>query len=193
MTALNGVIISPMTYSGASCKSNASPSLRSTAPMRRRAMISTRSVCCATEKICSPTVWPFQRATRARPCATSSISMSSGEGSRRSSRRPDSIRCHARGAPAPRLADGLLGFARDVDRWLRVTDMAILLCFGELGHRVVPVAFDHVVVDHTDRLHERVDDGRTDKLETATDEFFRQRTGHRSLGGNLGARAEAID
>src|SRR5271169_270861 len=45
----------------------------------------------------SPSVWPFQRATLARPWAMSSISMSSGEGSRRSRRRPDSIRCQARG------------------------------------------------------------------------------------------------
>src|ERR1700680_4194988 len=44
-----------------------------------------------------PLVCPFQRATRASPCAMSSISMSSGDGSRRSSRRPDSIRCQARG------------------------------------------------------------------------------------------------
>ena len=57
---------------------------------------STSSVCCATEKICAPRVWPFQRATRARPWAISAISMSSGEGSSRSSRRPDSMRCQTR-------------------------------------------------------------------------------------------------
>src|SRR5215468_1006679 len=34
----------------------------------------------------------------------SSISMSSGDGSRRSSLRPDSMRCHARGAAASALA-----------------------------------------------------------------------------------------
>jgi Tfp pilus assembly protein PilF len=59
-------------------------------------MSSTSSVCCATEKMCAPSVWPFQRATRASPCAMSSISTSSGEGSSRSSRRPDSMRCQAR-------------------------------------------------------------------------------------------------
>src|SRR5690606_17670769 len=42
-------------------------------------------------------VWPFQRATRARPWAMSSISMSNGEGSSRSRRRPDNMRCQARG------------------------------------------------------------------------------------------------
>src|SRR5579863_5337277 len=47
--------------------------------------------------MCAPLVCPFQRATRASPCAMSSISMSSGEGSSKSSRRPDSIRCQARG------------------------------------------------------------------------------------------------
>ena len=46
--------------------------------------VSTSSVCCATEKMCAPWVWPFQRATRASPWAMSSISTSSGEGSSRS-------------------------------------------------------------------------------------------------------------
>src|SRR5438309_843761 len=57
----------------------------------------------------APTVWPFQRATRARPCAISSISMSSGEGSSRSSRRPDSMRCQARGARIAAERAGLVG------------------------------------------------------------------------------------
>ena len=39
------------------------------------------------------------RATRASPCATSSISTSSGEGSMRSSRRPESMRCQTRASP----------------------------------------------------------------------------------------------
>ena len=52
----------------------------------------------ATEKEWAPWVWPFQRATRARPWAMSSISMSNGDGSSRSRRRPDSMRCQARGA-----------------------------------------------------------------------------------------------
>jgi len=43
-----------------------------------------------------PLVCPFQRATRARPWAISAISISSGEGSSRSSRRPDNIRCQTR-------------------------------------------------------------------------------------------------
>ena len=95
-TALNGEIMSPMTYSGASCSSAASRNLRSTRGICSRSTASTSSVCCATEKICAPLVWPFQRATRARPWAISAISISSGEGSSRSSRRPDSIRCQAR-------------------------------------------------------------------------------------------------
>src|SRR5665213_2662998 len=53
--------------------------------------------------MCAPLVWPFQRATRAKPCAMSSISTSSGEGSSRSSRRPDSMRCQARGNSLLRL------------------------------------------------------------------------------------------
>jgi hypothetical protein len=61
-----------------------------------RITASTSNVCCATEKMCAPLVCPFQRATRARPWAISAISISSGEGSSRSSRRPDSIRCQTR-------------------------------------------------------------------------------------------------
>ena len=41
----------------------------------------------------------FQRATNARPCAISSISISTGVGSSRSSLRPDNILCHARAGP----------------------------------------------------------------------------------------------
>jgi hypothetical protein len=63
-----------------------------------------------TEKACSPVVCPFHRATRARPWAISSISMSRGEGSRRSRRRPDSMRCQARGGlGAARFTSGLRG------------------------------------------------------------------------------------
>jgi len=93
---LNGEIMSPMTYSGASCRSAASRTLASTRGACSRITASTSSVCCATEKMCVPLVWPFQRATRASPCAISTISISSGEGSSRSSRRPDSMRCQAR-------------------------------------------------------------------------------------------------
>src|SRR5919202_68378 len=70
--------MSPTTYSGASCSSAASRQCG--AASVRPKIASTRSECCATEKACSPVVWPFQRATRARPWAMSSISMSSGEG-----------------------------------------------------------------------------------------------------------------
>ena len=100
------MIMSPMTYSGASWSITAKrPSaLRSGAVVC--AIVSTISVCWATEKACAPIVWPFQRATRARPWAMSSISMSSGEGSSRSSRRPDSMRCQARGGEGECLGIG---------------------------------------------------------------------------------------
>ncbi len=75
----------------------------------RTAISTTSTECCATEKACGPRVWPFQRATRASPCAMSLISTSKGEGSARSSLRPDSMRCQTRGGraaaltPRPRL------------------------------------------------------------------------------------------
>ncbi|MHC2615434.1 hypothetical protein ACVMGF_006507 [Bradyrhizobium diazoefficiens] len=93
--------MSPITYSGASCSRAASRTRWSTRGVSCRITVSTSSVCCATEKMCAPVVCPFQRATRASPCAMSAISMSSGEGSSRSSRRPDSMRCQARDS-APR-------------------------------------------------------------------------------------------
>src|SRR5262245_6190057 len=36
----------------------------------------------------------------------------------------------------------------------------------------VPIARDEVVIDHADRLHERVDDRRPDELEAALLQFF---------------------
>src|SRR5687768_10270759 len=93
--------MSPITYSGASWTSVASFSRGAVSGCSRPSTCSTSNECCATEKAWSPVVWPFQRATRARPCAMSSTSTSSGDGSRRLRRRPDSMRCQARGgAPA---------------------------------------------------------------------------------------------
>src|SRR6266481_5940746 len=82
--------MSPITYSGASCRRTPRRLARSRR-VRWRAMVSTRSECWATEKMCAPSVCPFQRATRASPWAMSAISTSSGEGSSRSSRRPESM------------------------------------------------------------------------------------------------------
>ena len=89
MSALKGEIMSPMTYSGASWRRSASRPTGAISGVDAAAAISSTSkVCWATEKACVPIVCPFQRATRASPWAMSSISTSSGEGSRRSSRRP---------------------------------------------------------------------------------------------------------
>src|SRR5581483_281028 len=101
ISALNGEIMSPITYSGASWSIVARRPSALMPGLARRTIVSTTSVCCATDSAWSPDVWPFQRATRASPCAMSSSSTSSGDGSRRSSRRPDSMRCQTRGgAPA---------------------------------------------------------------------------------------------
>src|SRR5690606_13243289 len=89
--------MSPMTYSEASCSRAARRHFGSSPGRMWAAISSTTSECWATEKACSLMVWPFQRATRAGPWAMSSISMSNGDGSSRSRRRPDSIRCQARG------------------------------------------------------------------------------------------------
>src|SRR5580704_5307727 len=142
--------MSPMTYSGASWSSTARRPPGSSRGARMRARASTSRQCWATEKIFGPLVWPFQRATLAKPWAISSTSMSRGEGSSRSSLRPDSMRCQARGAPP--LRAGSLGF------FTSLSDSLGKL-FGKFLHGLVTVAGDDVIIDHADGLHEGVDDG----------------------------------
>src|SRR5580698_7765457 len=143
--------MSPMTYSGASCSSTARRRPASSRGTRARAKASTNRQCCATEKIWAPLVCPFQRATRASPCAISSLSTSSGEGSSRSSRRPDSMRCQARGASLPR--EGALPGGLGVG------------LLGNLLNGLMAMTGHDVVVDHADRLHEGIDDGWPAELE----------------------------
>src|SRR5438094_9507946 len=102
-------------------------------------------------------VCPFQRATRARPWAMSAISISSGEGSSRSSRRPDSIRCQARLATLDVL-DASFGLEAGLAKF------AAALLVTEAG--------DQMVVDHAGGLHEGIDDGRADELEAARAELL---------------------
>src|SRR3984957_12276690 len=119
--------------------------------------------------MCAPLVWPFQRATRASPCAMSSSSMSSGDGSSRSSRRPDSMRCQARGSDASRVA-----------RLARCAVSATAARPELLALRMA-VAGDQMIIDHADRLHEGVDDGRPAEFEAA----LRQLLGDRARGCGL--------
>src|SRR5579872_7009243 len=172
--------MSPITYSGASCTKMASLRLRSSRGAFSRANASTRRQCCATEKICAPAVWPFQRATRARPWAISSTSMSSADGSSRSSRRPESMRCQAR-ASAVACGGGLSR--------CKASATAVL---SELGDHVVPVAGHQMVVDHAGRLHEGIDDGWAAELEAALRQLFRHRARHGRVGGNLRRAAITI-
>src|SRR5215472_10703301 len=140
----------------------------------------------------APIVWPFQRATRASPCAISSISMSSGEGSSRSSRRPDSMRCQARpagsergrrfgaGRPVREIEDAVMVSARS---WLAAA----------LLHRLMTMAADEVIVDDADRLHERIDDGRSAEFETALGKLLGHGARDRGLGRDLLCAAVVID
>src|SRR6185312_12428638 len=141
--------MSPTTYSGASCSSVASRPRASSRGTFARASASTSSTCCATEKMCSPLVCPFQRATRARPWAMSSISTSSGEG-------PCSF------------------------------------VLGELDAIRMTETRRQMVVDHADRLHEGVDDGRADEFESAAGQLFRHLARDIGLGRNLPGRLEVV-
>ena len=60
----------------------------------------------------------------------------------------------------------------------------------QLGAGLVPVTRHHMIVDHADRLHERIDDRRADELEAAADEFFRHRARYRRFGRHLRASNE---
>src|SRR5580692_6974414 len=131
--------------------------------------------------MCAPLVWPFQRATRASPCAMSSSSMSSGDGSSRSSRRPDSMRCQARGADAGCAA--------------RLTRCAVSATAArpELLTLCMAIAGDQMIVDHADRLHEGVDDGRPAEFEAALRQFFGDRARDGGLRRHLASRFVMVD
>src|SRR5690349_15788684 len=144
-------MMSPITYSGASCKSTIRRASGVRAGSIAPATASTSSECCATEKTCGPRVWPFQRATRARPWAMSSMAMSAGLGSRRSRRRPESMRCHARLGASEGSATFLSGPA-----FFIVLRSKLHRCSLQLSARAVAVAAHDVVVDHADRLHEGI-------------------------------------
>src|ERR1700688_700980 len=131
--------------------------------------------------MCAPLVWPFQRATRAKPCAMSSSSMSSGDGSSRSSRRPDNMRCQARGSDASRVA-----------RLARCAVSATAARPEFLALRMA-IAGDQMIVDHADRLHEGVDDGRPAKLETVLRQFLGDRARDCGLRRHLACGFVVID
>ena len=102
----------------------------------------------------------------------SAISTSSGEGSMRSSRRPDSIRCQARRG------------ARSL--------MAKLARQRAAG--LVTAAIDEMIVDHAGRLHEGVDDGRPDEIAAhARASPWRWRARRRSRRHVLQAHPRVVD
>ena len=89
--------MSPITYSGASCNSTASG--RRDQPRRaqpRDGLDQERMLGDGIDMRALGLAVPARNARQA--VAISSISMSSGDGSSRSSRRPDSMRCQARGS-----------------------------------------------------------------------------------------------
>ena len=63
----------------------------------------------------------------------------------------------------------------------------------EFRKRGVAITGDKMVVDHANRLHERVDDGRPNKFETTSNEFFRHFLRHGRFRRYQLGRAEMID
>ena len=64
---------------------------------------------------------------------------------------------------------------------------------AELGAGLVAVAGHEMIVDHADRLHEGIDDGRPDELEAARRKLLRHRLRQRRLRRHLLGGAEAVD
>src|SRR5215470_269642 len=56
----------------------------------------------------------------------------------------------------------------------------------------MPVAGHQMIVDHADSLHEGVDDGRADELETAAGKFFRNLARYRGFRRHLFGAAEIV-
>ena len=63
----------------------------------------------------------------------------------------------------------------------------------QLLNRRVAMAGNQVIVDHADRLHERVDDRRSDKLEAALRQLLRHSPRDRRFRRNLPDGLEAVD
>src|SRR5580658_9102294 len=131
--------------------------------------------------MCAPEVCPFQRATRASPCAMSSISMSSADGSSRSSRRPDSIRCQARSGTVRAIGPA------------RAPSLSATVAAPELRTSLMPMARDQMIVDHAGGLHEGIDDGRAAEFEAALCKFFGHGARHGGFGRNLARAFVVID
>src|SRR5262249_56155070 len=60
-------------------------------------------------------------------------------------------------------------------------------------HRRVAMAADKMVVDHADRLHKGIDDGRPAKFEAALRQFLGHCARHRGFGRHLPSTAKMID
>ena len=136
--------MSPITYSGASCSSTARRPRRVAAPARDAGARSPRrGGCAAPRRRCAcRAVWPFQRATRASPWAMSSSLDVERRGVEKVEPPPGQ---HA--LPGPRSLRAHLRFSARADAFR------------------MAIAADEVVVDHADRLHEGVDDGRAAEIE----------------------------
>src|SRR5579883_3218577 len=106
----------------------------------------------------------------------SSISMSSGEGSIRSSRRPESILCQARCRSAV----------------MRSPLRARSALRRERGDGLMAMAIDEMIVDHAGRLHESVDDRRPDEIAAAGFQVLRDRLGLLGLRRNVADRLSRV-
>src|ERR1041385_1025890 len=76
--------------------------------------------------------------------------------------------------------------------WRALTKAALFLGF-HLCQPLVAMALHQMVVDHADRLHEGIDDGRSDELEAAHGEFLGDFPRQLGLGGHLLGVAELVD
>src|SRR4029079_2862528 len=61
------------------------------------------------------------------------------------------------------------------------------------GQMFVTMTLDQMIVDHADRLHEGIDNGRADELEPPRRQFLRHLLRQRGFGRHLRGVAEFVD
>src|SRR5690349_2875588 len=106
------------------------------------------------------------------------------------------FRCRAAKDRADRAAGPTASVAKPV-RWPSrppfLSAVRWSLALAELLHGFVPMALHQMVVDHADRLHEGIDDGRSDELEAVRQELLGDLLRQRSLSRNLFGILVAVD
>src|SRR5262245_24214287 len=142
--------------------------------------------------------WFRQGANAGRPrrCAHPRFARSNGQPAPAHGRCPRSRRRAAKGRAGRACALRACVARRESPRRVRRQVAALHASRSTTWQRRqgrVPVAADHVVVDHAGGLHEGIDDARPDEFESAPRQLLRHRARNRRFRRHLGCRTETID